>query len=315
MSRGTLITAVVGVGVVLGCLSVATGTTYMPGPAPSCVLYHETVEDVPEPRDRSEIGCGEEVTCWIDDWQDTDWEMLPEGGHTEVQDTMGDVQWCTYGAGTVDPEWGTTTTLSADSVDNDTSVYVYAYVHDSGDKGLDNSVMVSAGFAVRKPTNIRVYFWEDAPAGDWTKGPPDNNMGAISKFYYQVLPATVNFNKMQVRENILEQSSLWPCGFYYTKYAEVKTVTLTSAVVGGVKRPNMLADSVGLGLYDKGFLWDGSAYLECWHIIDIPFEYKTTQWRPFKTITHVKRFATTFKAQMAVSAYNFLYGAEQGPWQ
>src|SRR5260370_32522328 len=112
--------------------------TYLPGP-PSSVgdILHQTVETIPLPLTRTDIGIGEQVTCRIDPatWQDTDY-MVTASGQVPVQDTpMGTVTWTAAGQGTVAPLTGNSTTLTA--MMDPGAVTVNASVADSRTKGLD----------------------------------------------------------------------------------------------------------------------------------------------------------------------------------
>ncbi len=53
---------------------------YSPGPLPAIGdIQSECVEEYPAPRTRTDVGIGEDVTCWIDTstWQDTDVTVHP----------------------------------------------------------------------------------------------------------------------------------------------------------------------------------------------------------------------------------------------
>src|SRR5260370_6598954 len=137
---------------VCGWLAVATlglapvlaqAQTYLPGPAPSVGdIVHQTVETIPLPRTRTDIGIGEEVTCSIDPltWQDTDYKVTASG-QEPVQDTMGTVTWTAAGQGTVAPLTGNSTKLTANM--DPGAVIVNASVADSPTKAIGPAVQQS----------------------------------------------------------------------------------------------------------------------------------------------------------------------------
>ncbi|MHB1425884.1 MAG: hypothetical protein ACYC3I_22190 [Gemmataceae bacterium] len=66
----------IGILIVAGSLGANTqGQRYSPGPLPTIGdIRSMCVEEYPAPRDRTHLGIGEEVLCWIDPntWRDTD---------------------------------------------------------------------------------------------------------------------------------------------------------------------------------------------------------------------------------------------------
>ena len=60
-----------------------------------------------------EIGGGEQVDLWIDNWRDIDLLKREDGTYREVRDSMGDVVWESSGSGDVFPIVGPSTVLTA----------------------------------------------------------------------------------------------------------------------------------------------------------------------------------------------------------
>jgi len=123
-------------------------------------IQSQCVELAPSPRDRTDVGLGEEVLCWIDPttWQDRDICTDPDGHRSEVFDTLGAVVWSVEGAGTVYPivTDGSPVTLTADLADHDATATVIALVLDSGTLGEDPPIQKRKVFNVITPGGIKV---------------------------------------------------------------------------------------------------------------------------------------------------------------
>lgn len=163
-----------------------SGQTYDPGPPPMIgPIQHETVEILPEPRSRTEVGIGEEVTCWVDPatWVDVDYLVDPYGQQIPVNDAMGTVTWSVSGPATVYPTVGTTTTVTVDLVDTQATVTVIATVDDSGTKGDDNPVELNQiMMLVFPPEGVQVMGDQNNQPPGWNAGPPNNRIGMSSLF-------------------------------------------------------------------------------------------------------------------------------------
>lgn len=176
--------------------------------APTCTLTHQTVATLPTNRNRTTIGIKEQVTCSITNWSDTD-KKIDGDSVTYESDSMGLVVWVAT-KGTVNPTIASSTTYTAPASDTDTSATVTATLLDSGTKGLDLFVQKQVTFNIKIPTGNKPYFMRDVALG--TPGPPNNQIGACSVFYQQVLPDTVNFSRVLFQENIPVQNFTWPDG-------------------------------------------------------------------------------------------------------
>lgn len=123
------------------------GIAYLPGPPPKVgSIHHQTVEELPGPRNRLTIGIGEQVSLWIDpaEWEDIDYVLTKEG-LVPVSDEIGVMTWTSVGAGSVFPIVGSRTTLTADLASADGQICITVTIQDSGTKGKDQAVHLSLG--------------------------------------------------------------------------------------------------------------------------------------------------------------------------
>ena len=107
-------------------------SVFFPGLGSAWDIGHQTQEQVPEPRDRTNIGGGELVNCWIENRQ--------------ASESMGDVVWEASGDGSVWPLTGPSTVLTADILEAVGAVDVRATVNDSETKGIDNPAVRTLAF-------------------------------------------------------------------------------------------------------------------------------------------------------------------------
>lgn len=185
------------------------GYTYLPGPPPMVgEIRTECVELLPAPRERTTIGIGEQVRCWIDSWQDTDYQVDSYGYITLVQDIMWSATWSADGPGTVYPTTGTETCLTADLADADGIVMVTAIVRDSGFLGADPPVAKNKAIVVNRPTGLTVLTVRDEADPAWAAGAA--NLGGRSVFLMQVLPVNVNFINVSFRSKWDTTNWTWP---------------------------------------------------------------------------------------------------------
>jgi hypothetical protein len=133
--------------VVASTLYAQTGGSYSPGPAPTIGdIQTMCVEPLPAPQDRTDVGIGELINCWIDTttWSDTDIYTDPYGNQSYVSDTLGSITWSVSGPATIYPNVtydSTPVTLEIDLTDAISAVTVIATVVDSGLLGQDGPVM------------------------------------------------------------------------------------------------------------------------------------------------------------------------------
>jgi hypothetical protein len=100
---------------ILGAM-VSGQTGLPPSRATLGAIHHMTVEPLPEPRERIDIGIGEEVACWID----------------PPSNLLGTVTWSASGDGSVYPIIGNRCTLTGSLINSDGLVTVQASASGSG---------------------------------------------------------------------------------------------------------------------------------------------------------------------------------------
>lgn len=174
---------------------------------PSFEIKTECVFEYPTPRDRTEIGGGEQVICSIDQWDDKD-KFIPTSGSPYVeQDAMGEVTWSVMPSGaSVMPTTGPTTTLTADFPDFDTPFQLVAQVKDSGAKGQDPLTQKEKGMVTKVPNGLTGLSASDKADPAWEAG--TMRMGSRGVFMYQVQPsnlpnfANYNFYKYRAQAEI-----------------------------------------------------------------------------------------------------------------
>lgn len=304
------------------------GPSYLPGPAPTIdPIQHQCVETL-LPQDRTTIGIGEQVNCWIDrsTWRDTDYQVDSYGTQTPIKDSMGTVTWWADGQGSVYPPTGDSTLLTADLAAADGSVTVNAIVPDSGLLGVDTPLTLLVKFFILIPNGGQLNKVTDAPLAAWVNGPPNNNIGANSKFDGQVTPAIVSFAWVPFRENIPAQKfANWPDGTPNALEAEIVEYWVPSADVAGVNSFRDTIRSTTNGLEPIG-------RLAGWHYEwsrSIPNDFKDGggTWRQYTVEQHSRNFGlpvpipnppyiTCFPlVRVGDQANNTLWGGWMGPWQ
>ncbi len=286
--------------------------TYEPGPLPTIgPLRSETVETIPAPRDRTTIGVREEVKCRIDEatWKDTDYQKTTSG-QVPVQDIIGDVTWVAVGQGTVDPAVGKQTTVKAAKKGG--AVSVKARVSDSGNKGKDPVIEKELIFTVVEPGGVEVFEPADN-TGDWAAGPPNNRIGANTKFKLQITPKNVNFKHVPFRVAY----PFLPDGKFTWRDGTVVEVADTSddfnvADVGG-KNNVYDAQESRIGLDPITRLANQDFVVTFTY--SYRFEADGTAWPAFFNGSSPREFQANGKARVGIQASNLLYGNWMGPWK
>jgi hypothetical protein len=169
-------------GVVWGCCAMAVGDQHVSGPSPTWYIRHVVMGEDETPN-RTEIGIGEQVSLWVGNRRDSDYGTGPKWRQTNVNDDIGDVQWIAFGAGSVDPEMGPLTTLTADYSEQGTSATVQAQVSDAGIHGSgsrDGWSTQTLRSDVLAPSGVRIVSLSgDEPPE--TRQPANNRMAAPLK--------------------------------------------------------------------------------------------------------------------------------------
>jgi hypothetical protein len=127
----------------------AQAQSYSPGSAPIVGdIQTMCVEQYPAPQTRTDVGIGEQVSCWIGSWSDTDIYTDPYGNQWNVSDSVGSITWSVSGPGSIYPTvtYGLSQVmLTIDLADADATVTVTATVKDSGTLGVDAPVQKKQG--------------------------------------------------------------------------------------------------------------------------------------------------------------------------
>lgn len=159
----------------LGILVVAGGLgamtyvpRYLPGLPPIIGdIQSMCVEEYPAPRDRTDLGIGEEVRCWIDPstWNDVDICIDADGNQKEVGDALGAVIWSAQGPATVYPivTDGSAVTMTSDLGGDDNAATLIATVFDSGTMGENEPIEVKKQFNIYIPRGVGVIHAQDNP--------------------------------------------------------------------------------------------------------------------------------------------------------
>ncbi len=229
------------------------GTGYEPGDPPTMAeARFEPMAVLPDIPNRAEFGIRETIRFWVDPgtWVDNDVYVDDLENQTVVSDTMGEIAWYWEPAGHTAageflPTTGEETFFTAPWSDFDDYVRVWAQVADSGAAGVDSPLMLENWFTLRVPNGNMPYFWADSALG--TPGPPNNSMGVKTRFVIQVLPETVNFDGIEIQEQIAAQTFQWPEGTNYSVPASQASAPLGSIVVGGQARQSCFVDDVSTG--------------------------------------------------------------------
>lgn len=194
---------------VLGAVAVAlvmllgaplSGATYEVYTGISAEMKHECTETCPGPVTRSTVGICETVRCEIINFVDKD-KKITSAGEEFPNDSLGMVKWYTEGGGSCFPLEGRTTVFTAPY--EGTTCCVQAEVHDSHKMADDPALWLQVLFYVVAPNGVTPTYMDDVALG--MQGPPNNKVGARSRFYLQILPATVSFRWARFRENIAYQ--------------------------------------------------------------------------------------------------------------
>jgi hypothetical protein len=301
----------------------AQAQTYAPYTPPTIGdIQTLCVEQYPAPQTRTDVGIGEQVSCWIDTstWQDTDIEYLGENQYY-VSDTLGSITWTVSGPGSVYPTTGSSTTLMIDLVDADDAVTVTATVTDSGTMGVDPPVNKQKGMNVKVPTGVNPIAFADQPP--FQAGV--DLIGCRTKFMVQVIPQTVNFNNVNVRENKPKYTWTWPNGTNDTINALIVGPLKPGNIqIGQVIFPNIIGDDVGT--FGAGYTVDFIKDKNTGQFVDfdqpnpaVPMEYqdKDGKWQNFDNKgTHPRHWTGATKAgRCGIVAAGTLWGSNQGPFK
>lgn len=241
-------------------------------------IKSETVSPIPANRDRTTLGIGEEVICSTEPSVSVDWRV--------------------NGGGRVSPTSGTSTTFTASKSPSMSIVHA--------ELGTNDCTLV---FRVVAPNGMNAVLKQDLTPG--VPGPPNDRIGAASRFTCTVLRTSVSFYAAEFQENIPTNTWTWPDGTQESNPAHT--------VAWSVGYDNRATDGISDSLRPIGRIHDGSSYVNFNYIINVPEEYKNENnqwilWLPYET--HPREFrGSDQKARVILNATNSANGGWMGPWQ
>jgi hypothetical protein len=245
-----------------------------------CELQSLTRALIPANRERTTLGIGEPVLCFVHPFVVAHWECV--------------------GPGMLEPDDGDAEIATFTASQSPSSSSVHATVGD---------LEFVLDFDVIPPNGMGVVWDSDLALG--TPGPPDNSVGARSVFAQFVQPMTVSFHWAQFRENIPETTWIWPDGSVGTFAAAV--------VPWGVEEGNVQIDTISSALDPIGRLWNGQAYVPFTWTVPVPEEYlnEAGQWVHWLAATGPAEYSGTDQSARVGRGVpgHTEYGGWQGPWQ
>lgn len=244
------------------------------------VLRHETISEVPANRNRTLLGIGEEVWCWVEPEVAVNWN-------------------CTQGY--LSTTYGTNTIFTA--VKLDTFGYVQAEI--DGDTCVNFTIIPPSG-------EVNEFLATAVPPGA-ELGPPDTYMGSYQRYECTILPTTVSFYNADLRENIPEQIlDDWPNDdASWTIPAQVYDVAINAANQGG--------DLLATYEIPPAWLHDGSGYQYHSISISVPEQYED-EWGTWQTFNageyHLHEYGSDLQSRGIPYADNDpVPGPWMGPWK
>jgi hypothetical protein len=238
-------------------------------------LTSQTLCTIPTNTDRTTIGIGEQVQCSVSPPQNVTWSLI--------------------GGGSLSGTTGPNTTLTASM--SPTNSTVLAQIG-SATQALAFKVLAPSGIG-----NVSVY----KNVGWGQVG--TNSIGAMTTFWFSVLPTNVSFANVQFRENIpVSPVHHWPSGR--------NTVNPTNIVSFGSAGDCAYADSdnIGEGPWDIGRLYNGTNWVDFSYSLTWTNEYlnASSNWIPFAPLSTTTQFRGSDRKCM--ETYQGVPGSWQGPW-
>jgi hypothetical protein len=235
-----------------------------------------TFAETPDDRERTTLGMGEPVMCYL---------APPINA-----------QWSLVGPGDLEPQ-GTMAVFTASQSPSQSSVHA-----------LVGSVDLVLNFNVIPPNGMTVSLSSNLGLG--TPGPPNDSVGAASCFLCVVAPTTVSFCWAQFRENIPETGWTWPDRTPETFGPETNTWDVTESnrtldVVSSSLHP--------IGRLWDGFAYVPFTFTVP---VPEEYLNEDEQWVQWLSETGPNEYrGTDQKARVGIIATNTAYGSWQGPWQ
>jgi len=257
---------------------------------------------------RTTIGIGEQVSCWIANWEDREWDNTTQ---EYVYDALGSVNWTTDNEyATVSPNVGSTTTFTAPLLTTNDGNQDVTITMTAQNLGGTDTATGTVTFSVLRPSGVQVFTHQDV----WTSDPqPWSWAGADTVFFLQIEPTDVSFCNIYIREHILAATyPNWPNGNPNT------SGTYISAPV----KPE--ADNTGLGdkmgdCVNLTYFWNGTNYTNySWTLEGNSiwwYEYldRNGGYSQFAYPTDTASFTASTETLREV--YSGVAGSAQGPFQ
>jgi hypothetical protein len=231
--------------------------------------------------ERMTIGIGEQVAIYLDPALNMTFPETPF--------------WTALGAGSVSSETSSGTTLTASLSPGAATVKVQV-----------RDVSIPITFSVIAPSGMSVTFNKDLPLG--TPGPPNNQIGASSLFNVQIVPTSVSFVNVPMRENISPAvTNTWP---NRRKFYVLQTNDWGFA---GYCLPSF-PDTISELLHPISYLYNGTNYESFSYTLNYHNEYQNQSghWIPFVSVQTTTIYQTNGSCQ---EIYQGVPGGSQGPWQ
>jgi len=242
-------------------------------------LTSQTVSTTPADRTRTTIGIGEQVTVSV----------------TPVIS----VNWSVTGGGAVNPGSGTSTTFTASKSSSTSTIHAVV-------GGTDCTLV----FSVIAPTGM-VYYHSTDDTTLGTLGPPNNQIGARSRFTAEVQPTTVSFSNVEFRKIVSAANWTWPDGTPGSSAQQTDTWSASA--------DNTYSNYwVSSGLNPIGRIHNGASYVDYSYSVNVNQEYKNESgtWIGFASQIHINQYrGADQKARVRILTSTFYDGGWMGPWQ
>lgn len=299
---------------------------YAPGASTIGDIQTECVAKYPAPRDRTDVGIGEKVTCSINPntWNGTAIYTDFYCYQSSVSDPLGSITWSVSGPGSVYPTIGDSTTLTIGLTNKDSVVTVFASAADS--LAVNAPVQKQKALNAKVPTGVDPIGYADRPP--YQLGV--DLIGCRTDFLVQVLPKSVNFDNTSLRENIAKYEWTWPNGRRDQIAAKIiGPVKPKTKQVGQLMVPNTYGDLVAA--YGTSLTVDLLKNKKTGQFVDfdepncpVPLEYQykdsdgNLKWANFdnKGTRPIHWTGKTQKGRSAVAVTaGTLWGSDQGPFE
>lgn len=240
----------------------------------------ETVADIPADRSRKKLGIGEDVKCTFQPPMSVTWN-------------------CT--GGELSTLFGENTVFYAMKTPGVASV-----------TATIDGASCTVDFTIVKPSGQTSQLFSDLSMG--TVGPPNNHIGARSRFKNYTHPDDVSFYMVQMREYFPTGQNTWTWPDGTTDSFEHAPVEWRTTAFGG----NVNYDTSSSDLFPIDRIYNGLAYVSFGYDINFELQWKGDggDWTTWFNPNHPKEFrGNDRKARTIFEVENTVYGGWMGPWQ